>query len=218
VAFTLSCGGGAGTSPSQGRHLVSLAVHPANSFVLPGANVTFAATASFDQPPLTQSNYPSQWASSDTTLATIDANGVATCLQLGGPITITALASGKGGAVTATATLTCESQVGEVELNPNQLDFACVYIPVLGCSCIPQKTTTLTNNGTSTLDINRISVSGSDFHFIASTCSQQLGAGQSCDIAVGWSRVQANGEVLVDDSGTGSPHTATLKGIVQCKP
>jgi len=218
AAFTLGCGGGAGTSAPSGRNLLSLAVQPANAGVLQGTTVNFAATATFDQPPLTQSNYPAQWASSDVTLATVDGNGVATCRQLGGPVTITASAANKNGGVTATATLTCESQVGEVELNPNQLDFACVYIPLLGCSCIPQKTTTLTNNGTSTLDINSISVSGSTFHFIASTCSQHLGAGQSCDIAVGWSRVQANGEVLVDDSGVGSPHRADLKGVLQCTP
>jgi len=218
AAFTLSCGGGAGTSAMPGRNLLSLAVQPANAGVLQGRTINFAATATFDRPPTTQSNYPAQWASSDITLATVDANGAATCLQVGGPITITASAAGKNGGVTATGTLTCESQVSEVELNPNELDFACVLIPVLGCSCIPQKTTTLTNNGASTLDINSISVSGSDFHFIASTCSQQLRAGQSCDIAVGWSRVQTNGEVLVDDSGAGSPHTVTLKGFVQCTP
>ncbi len=216
ATFALSCGGG--TSPSQGRNLVSLAVHPANSFVLQGATVTFAATASFDQPPLTQSNFPAQWASSDTTLATIDANGVATCLQLGGPITVNASASAKSGAVTATATLTCASQVAEVEFNPDPLGFICQPLLVIGCSCTAQGTTALINNGTSTLNINSISVSDSAFHLISSTCSQQLGAGQSCDIAVGWSRVPANGEVLVDDSGVGSPHTATLNGILQCTP
>lgn len=216
ATFALNCGCGSAVHPN--RNLLSIAVHPANSFVLPGATVSFSATATFDLPPLTENDFPSQWASSDTTLATIDANGVATCVQLGGPITITASASAKGSTVTAAATLNCTSQVAEVEFAPDPLNFLCAQVgPLFSCACTPQNTTNLVNNGTSTLGINSISVPGSDYHLIATTCGKQLAPGDSCSIAVGWSRVQAQGEILVDDSAVGGPHTVTLSGTLLCK-
>jgi hypothetical protein len=217
ATFALHCGCGSSVHPN--RNLLSIAVHPANSFALPGATVPFSATATFDLPPLTENNFPSQWASSDTTLATIDAYGVATCVQLGGPITITASASAKGSTVTAAATLNCTSQVAEIEFAPDPLDFACAPVgPLFSCACTPQNTTNLINNGTSTLSINSVSVPGSAYHLIVTTCGQQLTPGDSCSIAVGWSRVKAQGEILVDDNAVGSPHTATLSGTLLCTP
>jgi hypothetical protein len=220
ATFVLNCGCGAAASIPQNRNLLSIAVHPANSFVLPGATVPFAATASFDLPPVTENNFPAHWSSSDTTMATIDANGVATCVQQGGPITITASASEKGGTVTAAATLNCTSQVAEIEFAPDPQHFACapVVFPLFNCVCTPQKTTSLINNGTSTLRINSISVPGPAYQLIDTTCGQQLAPGDSCDIAVGWSRVAGQGEILVDDDAVASPHTATLSGVVLCRP
>jgi len=217
LCATLAVSSGCG-APSIPRNLLNISVHPANSFVLLGATVTFAATATFDRAPLTQDNFPAQWTSSDTSLATIDANGVATCVQLGGPITITASASNKGVAVTASATLNCSSQVSDVEFAPDPLRFACVYVFLLGCDCTPQKTTNLTNNGTTTLRINSITVPGPDYHLISTTCGPQLAAGESCSVAVGWSRVAREGAVLVDDNAVGSPHSATLSGALACTP
>jgi hypothetical protein len=217
ATFALNCGGGA--SILQSRNLLSITVHPANSFVLPGATVPFAATATFDLPPLTENNFPAQWASSDATLATIDDNGVATCVQLGGPITISASVSQKGSTLTAVAALNCTSQAAEIEFDPDPLDFACALVgPLFSCACTPQQTTNLINNGTSTLQINNITVPGADYHLIATTCGQQLSAGDSCSIAVGWARVAAQGEILVDDDAVGSPHAATLSGHLLCKP
>ena len=218
ASFALNCGCGA-TSPPQNRSLLSIAVHPANSFAVPGTTVPFAATATFDLPPLTENNFSAQWVSSDTTLATIDSNGVATCVQLGGPITMTASASEKGATVTAEATLNCTSQVTDVEFAPDPLGFACAQVgPLFSCACTPQATTNLVNNGNSILKINSISVPGPDYHLIATSCGQQLYAGDSCSIAVGWSRVQGKGEILVDDDAAGSPHAATLSGVVRCTP
>jgi hypothetical protein len=102
------CGGG--TTPV--RALVSVAVQPANGeATAPTGTSPFTATGTFDQPPTTQDNLSAQWSSSDTTVATIDSNtGTATCVGVGGPVTITALSVEKQG----TAQLTCVSstQVG----------------------------------------------------------------------------------------------------------
>jgi len=219
ATFVLNCGCGGAASIPQNRNLLSIAVHPANSFVLPGATVPFAATASFDLPPLTENNFPAQWSSSDTTLATIDANGVATCVQQGGPITITVSATERASTVTAEATLNCTPQPAEIEFAPDPVQFVCARVgPLFSCACTPQKTANLINNGTSTLRINSISVPGPDYHLIATTCGQQLAPGDSCDIAVGWSRVARQGEILVDDNAVGSPQIATLSGHLLCTP
>ncbi len=102
-----SCGGG--------RQLIGLAVQPTDAVAfLPGGTFPFSATGTFDQSPTTQTNLPAQWASSDPSVATIDpGTGLATCLVVGGPVTITASAAGKGGSVKGSGTLTCQnSQAG----------------------------------------------------------------------------------------------------------
>jgi hypothetical protein len=98
----ISCGGG---SVQPQRVLSGLTVQPTNAdAVEPDGTVPFSATASFNQPPTTQTGYPAHWISSDSNVATIDPNsGVATCLTQGGPISITA----SSGGVQASAILTC---------------------------------------------------------------------------------------------------------------
>lgn len=102
--FALICTGcGGGTAPV--RTLASVAVEPASAeATAPTGTLPFAATGTFDQPPTTQDNLSVRWSSSDTTVATIDSNtGTATCVGVGGPVTITASSGEKQG----TAQLTC---------------------------------------------------------------------------------------------------------------
>jgi len=212
----LSCGGG--KAAFQGRELIGLTVQPNNASVLQGATFPFSATASFDQAPTTEQDFPAHWVSSDPALATIDSNGAATCLAVGGPITITGSAPGKGGTVKATATLNCESAATDVTFNPDHLQFFCRNAINVGCQCIPQRTTTLTNSGTATLNINSITVGGSAYHLIATTCGQKVSSGESCDISVGWSRKQSIGSMQVNDDAAGSPQTVGLSGVLMCTP
>jgi hypothetical protein len=97
------CGGGTVGTPV--RNLVSVAVQPGNGeATAPTGTLPFTATGTFDQPPTTQDNLSAHWSSSDTTIAAIDSNtGTATCVGVGGPVTITALSGEKQG----TAQLTC---------------------------------------------------------------------------------------------------------------
>jgi hypothetical protein len=105
-----SCGGSGATIGVGTRQLIGVAVQPRSSqAVVPNGTVTFSATGTFDQAPTTQLSLPVQWASSDSNVASIDPNtGIATCLAVGGPITVTASAAGKGGMIHGAGALTCQ--------------------------------------------------------------------------------------------------------------
>ncbi len=100
---------GCGGSSMPSRTLLSIAVQPAAAeAVVPTGSAPFTATGTFDQPPTTQDNLTAQWSSSDTTVATVDANtGLATCVSVGGPVVITASSGTRQG----TAQLTCSASV-----------------------------------------------------------------------------------------------------------
>jgi hypothetical protein len=92
------------------RHLISLSVTPADvEAVAPTGTAQFSATGTFDQAPITEMNASVQWSTSDSTVVTVNANGIATCLVVGGPITVTASGQGAKQTVSASATLTCLS-------------------------------------------------------------------------------------------------------------
>jgi hypothetical protein len=105
------CGGGGAPPIGVGpRELIGVTVQPGSGqAIAPNGTVTFSATGIFNQAPSTQPSLPVQWASSDSNIATIDpTTGVATCLVVGGPITMTASAAGKGGPLHGSGTLTCQ--------------------------------------------------------------------------------------------------------------
>jgi hypothetical protein len=106
-----SCGGGGTTIGVGTRQLIGVSVQPGSGqAVAPNGTVNFSATGTFDQVPTTQTSLPVQWASSDPNVASIDPNtGIATCLAVGGPITVTASAAGKGGMIHGSGTLTCQT-------------------------------------------------------------------------------------------------------------
>lgn len=108
VALLTSCGGD-GASIGLPRQLIALAVQPSDGdAIAPTGTLPFNATGTFNQAPVSQENMIVQWASSDSSVASIDPNtGLATCVAIGGPVTITASAHGNGGVVDASATLTC---------------------------------------------------------------------------------------------------------------
>ena len=92
------------------RHLISLSVTPSDvEAVAPTGIAQFIATGTFDQAPITDTSVAVQWTTSDSTVATVAANGIATCLAAGPPITVTASGQGAAGTVSASATLTCLS-------------------------------------------------------------------------------------------------------------
>lgn len=81
------------------RQLISISVYPASAdAVAPTGTIPLSASGTFDQMPTTQDALTAQWSSSDLQVATVDVNtGLTTCVAQGGPVTITASASGKKG-------------------------------------------------------------------------------------------------------------------------
>jgi Bacterial Ig-like domain (group 2) len=214
-----SCGGGAGMGL---RQLVAITVQPGNGQAIePGGTVSFTATGTFDQAPITQTDLHAEWASSDSSVVTIDPNtGIATCLAVGGPISVTASAAGKGGTVLGSGTLACQvSPDPLVNLDPPVMGFTCSLQGVV-CSCTPPQTATLTNVGGATLAIDSI-VTVNSFFSQSNTCSASVDAGQSCAITVTFHPngiAGFLGEVKITDNAANSPQALDLGGSANCVP
>ena len=220
LAMMSSCG----ASNSPPHQLVAIAVSPSGAGANQGDTVPFSATGTFAQAPTTQTDIPAQWTSSDATTATIDlATGAATCVGIGGPVTITASAAGMGGTLQSTAALTCAAQgTGPVKLVPNSLEFACQLDPVRNiCICSLPERTTLTNSLSTSLTIDSITVDGTYFSE-SSDCGGTVAPGQSCRVTVSWSPTRASvvyGRVTVTDNDSTSPQSVALSGESrQCAP
>jgi len=215
-----SCGGGAPIGP---RQLIGVSVQPVSGqAIAPDGTVPFSATGTFDQAPKTQANLPVLWVSSDSVIATIDPNtGIATCLVVGGPITVTASASGRGGTVHGSSSLACQLSPDPVVKLPDGLGFRC-RATVAGCQCDSPKTATLTNVGGATLAIDGISTSLPFFHTVhTDTCGTSVDAGQSCSISVTFLPSVLgtfSGELKVTDNAADSPQAVSLSAQVDCIP
>lgn len=113
-----------------------------------------------------------------------------------------------------------ESGTGaEVGLVPNHLSFGCfkIFFPPYSCTCSPPRTTTLTNFGSTTLDISGIAIAGPFSQ--TNSCGKSVAPGSSCNISVTWSRSAGSGAVSVSDNGVGSPQMVSLlAGRRGCTP
>jgi hypothetical protein len=96
-----------------------------------------------------------------------------------------------------------------VLLNPASLAFG--YMQRFGrCQVITSGATTLTNTGTTPLNISSITVTGSSQ---TNNCPTSLGAGRSCNISVNFT---SDGAITITDDGGASPQTVPLKGGSFC--
>jgi len=125
------------------------------------------------------------------------------------PITVT----GAGGSLThsTTVTLTVTAAAG-VTVSPTSLTWG----DVVEAETSAAKAVTLTNNGTSTLNISNIATSG-DFALATSTkpCGSTLAAGKSCLIKVTFTPTQLGartGTLTITDNSPSSPQTVALSG------
>ena len=91
--------------------LQTITVTPATPVVTPGNTVQYTATGHFSDG--TTGVTSVSWTSSDTTIATVNATGLATSIKTGGPITITATST-TNAAISGTATLVVASPIGFV--------------------------------------------------------------------------------------------------------
>ena len=233
AAVLTNCGGGTVGPPSP-RQLVSVAVQPNSASATQSNTVPFSATGTFNKAPTTETNLLARWISSDTNIATVDANtGTATCVSVGGPVSITAAAAGKGGIVSGSATLDCQVSPDPIAtLTPNSLSFLCGnQFNSQGqkvCSCRPSpagNTATLTNTGGSDLNISRIVAGPQDFltgNWVSETdtcAGTTVAPGQSCKITVGvqWrGSGYVSGAVSISDNAQDSPQSLAVSGVSLC--
>jgi hypothetical protein len=221
IGILMSCGGGE-IGPPPPRQLVSLTVQPNSTSAIQGDTVSFSATGTFNQAPVTENNLPAQWTSSDTNTASIDANtGAATCVSIGGPITISALAAGKGGMLQGTATLTCQISPNPVAtLNPPGMALNCSFFSngiKSWCAC-DTKQTSLTNTGGAPLNISGISPVPAPFSE-HDDCATALQTSQSCTITMKFSPTSLGyfgTFVFINDDAINSPQILSVAGNAGC--
>ena len=124
-----------------------------------------------------------------------------------GTLTITDNAAGSPQTVSLTGTGTV------VELSPSRLNFGSQKVGTTS----PPQTVTVTNTGSTALNMTGVGITGTDFGEFAdtTTCGSTLGHGQSCTITVtftpqhtGMRHASAN----VGDNGGGSPQRVPLNG------
>lgn len=130
--------------------------------------------------------------------------------------TRTAAISVSDTAVGSPQTVSLSGTGTDVELSPTSLIFACIPEPIGHCTCFVSKTTTLTNVGSTTLNISGITISGPFSQ--TNTCGASVAAGSSCNINVTWSRSTGGGAVSISDNGGASPQTVSLFGNKLCSP
>ena len=199
--------------PPQGK----LTVQPVSATAAPpGGKVTFTATGTFTP--------PVQWVSSDASIAVIDPSaGVAQCIAVGGPISITASAASTAGTVTASSAFTCQvSPAAAVSVEPSALSFECSPGAVT-CDCGQPRTVTVTNTGDETLSIGSVQLRFTPYYVKlseTSACGSSLSAGQSCAITVqanGANHVgSATGILALTDNAGDSPQEVNLSGKSSC--
>ncbi|MGB9074940.1 MAG: choice-of-anchor D domain-containing protein [Terriglobales bacterium] len=198
-SFTLTANPNALTIVQGSSGTSTITVNPLNGFngsvTLSASGLPSGVTAGFSPNPT----------STTSTLTLTVGSGAAL-----GTSTITI--SGVSGSLSAQTTiqLTVTGTGTTVTLTPSSLTFANT---VVGGTSAP-KTATLTNTGTSTLNINSIAASG-DFAVSSTTCGATLAAGKFCKIKVTFKPTQLGsrtGTLSVSDNGQGSPQTVALSG------
>jgi hypothetical protein len=98
-----------------------------------------------------------------------------------------------------------------VQLVPSSLSFSCT---APGCPPPPQ-TITLTNTGSTALDVTGITITGSSTFSQTNTCGSSVEAGGSCTITVTFKPGEIGtytGDVSISDNGGGSPQQVSLSG------
>jgi probable HAF family extracellular repeat protein len=110
-------------------------------------------------------------------------------------------------------------------LTPTSLRFACVN-RLVGAGCTPPQNATLTNTGSSTLYLPKISIVGSLYFSHTTNCSSTLEAAHSCAITISFAAPDPRIPVLkkyaatlfVYDTTTASPQEVSLTGTTYGVP
>lgn len=129
-----------------------------------------------------------------------------------GTSSLTITGTGASATHSTSVALTITSPLPIVALTPAALTWGYIVEGVTA----PAKTVTLTNTGSATLNIGKVTTSG-DFAqlIVAQSCSSTLAPGKSCVLKVTFTPTQVgvrNGTLTVTDNASDSPQTVTLAG------
>ena len=101
--------------------------------------------------------------------------------------------------------------VGTLILSPGSLEF---NSQLVGTTSAPQ-TVTASNQGTVSISISSIAISGAGFAVSSNTCGSSLGVGASCTVSMTFAPTligDASGALTFTDSAVGSPQSVSLQG------
>lgn len=104
---------------------------------------------------------------------------------------------------------------GSASVSPTSLSWASVAVGNKGA----QKAVTLTNSGSTALNISSISVTGAnpgDFQIASKTCGTSLGASSSCTVNITFGPLSSGTRTATlsfSDSATNSPQSVSLSGL-----
>jgi len=204
LLLLVSCGGAFTPPPaSGGSSLSSITLTPQTPSVEVGATQQFQAKTT-DQYGKPMANVPLTFASSNPTVATINATGLAIGIAAGtSNITVAA----NGISESALLTVSVEAPVG---VSPATLAFSTTQ--QVGTSST--ETITVTNKQTTPLTINSITTSPADYSE-TNTCGSSLAAGAACTVTVVFTPAVAGslpGTLTITDSAITSPQVVTLTG------
>ena len=204
LLLLVSCGGAFTPPPaSGGSSLSSITLTPQTPSVEVGATQQFQAKTT-DQYGKPMANVPLTFASSNPTVATINATGLAIGIAAGtSNITVAA----NGISESALLTVSVEAPVG---VSPATLAFSTTQ--QVGTSST--ETITVTNKQRTPLTINSITTSPADYSE-TNTCGSSLAAGAACTVTVVFTPAVAGslpGTLTITDSAITSPQVVTLTG------
>jgi hypothetical protein len=103
-------------------------------------------------------------------------------------------------------------------LSSTSLIFECRNVINAGCQCITQRSITLSNYGSQTLNISGMTITGPFSE--GNNCGTSLQPGRFCTISVTWleQKGSGSGTLSITDNATGSPQMVFLSGEKLCTP
>ncbi len=187
-----------------GKGITSIAVTPTNPSLSVGGSEPFVATATYSDGTTALVTATATWTSSSPSVATLSS---ATATAVGaGATTITA----QIGTIAGSASLTVSGSA-KVSLAPGTFSFKTLNVGTVSTAQIA----TLTNSGSSPVNILSESFSGPDFLISSTTCGGTLAAGSSCQFSLEEKPTLggALSETLkISDSDPSSPQIIALSG------
>ena len=187
--------------------LVSIAVTPAAPTIIKGSTQQFTATGMYTDGSTQSLTTTAMWASGTPSVATISAAGLATGVATGS----SSITASSQGVTSPVDVLTVGAATLLLGANPTTLSFGNV-----NAGSSSSLTTTLTNNGNSSVTISGVTVTGAGFSATGIAGGTVLTTGQSATLTVTFAPTiggpVSGASVSIASNATNSPTTIALSG------